>query len=88
MAGGRLRFHGAPETLMASAEGQVWQWTLPADQLAEARTRLKISRAQRRTDGVEVRVVGARPSDDAVPVAPDLEDAYLWLLHCGGEAAA
>jgi ABC-type multidrug transport system ATPase subunit len=88
MAGGRLRFHGTPEALMAAAEGRVWQWTLPAEQLAEARARLKISRAQRRTDGVEVRVVGARPSDDAVPVAPDLEDAYLWLLHCGGEAAA
>ena len=86
MAGGRLRFHGAPETLMASADGQVWQWTLPAAQLAEARTRLKISRAQRRAHGVEVRVVGAKPSDDAVRVAPDLEDAYLWLLHRSGEA--
>jgi ABC-type multidrug transport system ATPase subunit len=86
MAGGRLRFHGAPETLMASADGQVWQWTLPAEQLANARTRLKISRAQRRAHGVEVRVVGEKPSDDAVRVAPDLEDAYLWLLHRSGEA--
>ena len=87
MAGGRLRFHGAPETLMAAAEGQVWQWTLPADALAEARTRLKISRAQRRAHGVEVRVVGDKPSEDAQRVAPDLEDAYLWLLHRSGEAA-
>ena len=86
MAGGRLRFHGAPEALMASADGQVWQWTLPAARLAEARTRLNISRAQRRSDGVEVRVVGERPSDDAVRVAPDLEDAYLWLLHRSDEA--
>ena len=88
MAGGRLRFHGAPEALMARAEGQVWQWTLPAERLAEARTRLRISRAQRRANGVEVRVVGARPADDALRVAPDLEDAYLWLLQCSGEAAA
>jgi hypothetical protein len=88
MAGGRLRFHGAPEALMAAAEGQVWQWTLPADALAEARTRLKISRAQRRAHGVEVRVVGDRPSADAMRVAPDLEDAYLWLLHRADEAQA
>lgn len=88
MAGGKLRFHGAPEALMAAAEGHVWQWTLPAEQLAEARTRLKISRAQRRADGVEVRVVGGQPSADAVRVAPDLEDAYLWLLHRSGEASA
>ena len=86
MAGGKLRFHGAPEALMAAAEGHVWQWTLPAEQLTEARTHLKISRAQRRADGVEVRVVGERPSDEAVRVVPDLEDSYLWLLHRSGEA--
>jgi ABC-type multidrug transport system ATPase subunit len=88
MAGGKLRFHGAPEALMAEAEGHVWQWTLPAAQLADARTRLKISRAQRRADGVQVRVVGEQPSADAIRVAPDLEDAYLWLLHRSGEADA
>ena len=88
MAGGELRFHGTPEALMAAADGHVWQWTLPAEQLTEARTQLKISRAQRRTQGVEVRVVGGQPSADAVRVTPDLEDAYLWLLHRSGEAAA
>ena len=88
MAAGKLRFHGTPEALMAAAEGHAWQWTLPAEQLAEARTRLKISRAQRRAHGVEVRVVGEQPSADAVRVAPDLEDAYLWLLHRSGEAGA
>jgi hypothetical protein len=32
-----------------------------------------------------VRVVGDdAPAADAIPVAPDLEDAYLWLLHRSG----
>jgi ABC-2 type transport system ATP-binding protein len=85
MSGGRLRFHGTPEALMAEADGHVWQWTVAAEQLAEARARLRISRAQRRAHGVEVRVVGEEPpAADAVPVAPDLEDAYLWLLHRSG----
>ena len=85
MSGGQLRFHGTPEALMAQAEGHVWQWTLPAEQLAEARATLRISRAQRRTHGVEVRVVGDEaPAPDAIQVAPDLEDAYLWLLHRSG----
>ena len=85
MSGGRLRFHGTPEALMAEADGHVWQWTVAAEQLAEARTRLRNSRAQRRAHGVEVRVVGEEPpASDAVPVAPDLEDAYLWLLHRNG----
>ena len=85
MSGGRLRFHGTPEALMAQADGHVWQWTVAAEQLAEARARLRISRAQRRAHGVEVRVVGEEPpAPDAMPVAPDLEDAYLRLLHRDG----
>ena len=82
LVGGRLRFHGTPEALMADADGHVWSWTVPSERLAEVRAGHRISRAQRRVDGVEVRVVGERlPSADAMPVAPDLEDAYLWRLH-------
>ena len=82
LVGGRLRFHGTPEALMADADGHVWSWTVPSERLAEVRAGHRISRAQRRADGVEVRVVGERlPSADAMPVAPDLEDAYLWRLH-------
>jgi ABC-type multidrug transport system ATPase subunit len=88
MAGGQLRFHGTPEALIASAQGHVWNWTVGAEQLADVRAKFRVSRAQRRAHGVEVRVVGERaPSDDAAPVAPDLEDAYLWLLHRAGAPA-
>jgi ABC-type multidrug transport system ATPase subunit len=88
MAGGRLRFHGSPEVLMAEAEGHVWQATIDAAELADARARLRISRAQRRAHGVELRVVGEQaPSPGAGAVPPDLEDAYLWLLHRSGAPA-
>ena len=82
---GQLRFHGSPEALVAAAEGHVWQWTIPSESLANVRAQSRISRAQRRAHGVEVRVVGdASPSADALPVVPDLEDAYLCLLHRTG----
>jgi ABC-type multidrug transport system ATPase subunit len=82
LVGGQLRFHGTPEALIADAQGCVWSWTVPSDRLAEVRAAHRISRAQRRTDGVEIRVVGDRtPSNDATAIAPDLEDAYLWRLH-------
>jgi ABC-type multidrug transport system ATPase subunit len=88
MAGGQLRFHGTPEALIGGAQGHVWDWTVSAEQLADVRAKFRVSRAQRRAHGVEVRVVGERaPSDDATPVAADLEDAYLWLLHRTGAAA-
>jgi ABC-type multidrug transport system ATPase subunit len=82
LVGGQLRFHGTPEALIADAQGCVWSWTVPSDRLAEVRAAHRISRAQRRADGVEIRVVGDRtPSNDATAIAPDLEDAYLWRLH-------
>ncbi|NDK39049.1 ABC transporter ATP-binding protein [Pseudoxanthomonas gei] len=88
MAGGQLRFHGTPEALIADAVGHVWSWTVPSERLAEVRAAHRISRAQRRSDGVEIRVVGEQlPSNDARAVAPDLEDAYLWRLHRTGLAA-
>src|SRR5688572_7843876 len=88
LAGGVLRFHGSPEALVAAAQGHVWSWTIAADRLPDVRARFRVSRAQRRGTGVEVRVVGeSSPSDDATPVAPDLEDAYLWLLYRAGANA-
>ncbi|GAB3347499.1 ABC transporter ATP-binding protein [Lysobacter tyrosinilyticus] len=88
MAAGQLRFHGTPEALIASAQGHVWNWMVPSEQLADVRAKFRISRAQRRAQGVEVRVVGERaPSNDAALVSPDLEDAYLWLLHRAGASA-
>lgn len=81
MAKGRLLFNGAPEPLVAQASGHVWEWLVPESRVADARTKFTISASLRRPDGVRLRVVGATaPSDDAHACAPDLEDAYLWLL--------
>jgi ABC-2 type transport system ATP-binding protein len=81
MANGRLRFHGTPEALVERAEGHVWEWTLPAEQLAEVRDRFVLCASLRRPDGIRVRVVSAqRPHADAQAVTPGLEDAYTWLL--------
>ena len=81
MAKGRLLFNGATEPLVAQAEGHVWEWLVPESQVADARAKFTISSSLRRPDGVRLRIVGANPpSDDAQACAPDLEDAYLWLL--------
>lgn len=81
MAKGKLLFFGAPELLVAQADGHVWEWLVPESQVAQARTQFTISSSLRRPDGVRLRVVAATsPSDDAQASTPDLEDAYLWLL--------
>jgi ABC-2 type transport system ATP-binding protein len=81
MARGHLLFTGAPESLVARAEGHVWEWLVPEARVAEARTQFTISGSLRRPDGVRLRIVGEHaPSLDAEACAPNLEDAYLWLL--------
>jgi ABC-2 type transport system ATP-binding protein len=81
MAKGKLLFNGAPELLVATAQGHVWEWLVPEARVADAHATFTISSSLRRVDGVRLRIVGADPpSADAQACTPDLEDAYLWLL--------
>jgi ABC-type multidrug transport system ATPase subunit len=85
MAGGRLRQRGSPADLLRQAEGRVWELTVPAGALTELRERHLVSRMIRTGPGVRVRVLApVPPGPDAVPVAPDLEDAYLTIIHAAG----
>lgn len=78
---GQLLSHGAPEHLLQVVEGMVWQWVIPSTQLSSAKQQYLISSTARRSDGVHVRVVAeAAPGPDAQLVAPNLEDAYLYLV--------
>jgi ABC-type multidrug transport system ATPase subunit len=89
IAQGQLLTHGAPEALLASVEGKVWDWVLPSAALSEVKQRHLISTALRRADGVHVRVVGtAMPGAGATPAAPTLEDAYLHHVSSHRQAAA
>jgi ABC-2 type transport system ATP-binding protein len=82
MAGGRLRLRGSPQDLLRRAEGRVWELTVPPGALAQLRERRLISRMIRTPAGVRVRLLApAAPGADAAPVPPDLEDAYLTIIH-------
>lgn len=82
MVGGRLRLRGSPKYLLRQAEGWVWEMTVPSDALARLRDRHPISRMIRTEAGVRVRVLAPQaPGPGAVPVPPDLEDAYLTIVH-------
>lgn len=87
MSGGRLRVRGTPEEVLRLAQGQVWEVTVPAEALPMLRERHVISKQVRTPAGMRVRVLApSAPVADAVPVAPDLEDAYLAVVH--GPAAS
>jgi ABC-2 type transport system ATP-binding protein len=82
MAGGGLRLRGRPQDLLRQAEGRVWETTVPPDALARLRQRHVVSRMVRTSAGVRVRLLApVPPTPDAVPAPPDLEDAYLTIIH-------
>ena len=81
IARGRLLNAAAPESLLAAAEGRVWEWMVPGDALLEFRRHHRVSGTLRRSEGVQVRVVSdTPPAPGARAVTPTLEDAYLLAM--------
>ena len=79
----------AREALLARARGRVWELTVPPDALARLRDQHPVSKMVRTRDGVRVRLLAsAAPAADAAPVPPDLEDAYLTIVHGAAPRAA
>jgi len=77
---GRLAWSGTPAALLADAAGAAWALTLPAAAFAEHRERWRVSGAHRRGAQVEARLVASeRPHPLATPVAPTIEEAYLYF---------
>jgi ABC-2 type transport system ATP-binding protein len=84
---GRLVRQGAPEALLRSVEGKVWEWVAPSAELPALKQRLLISGTIRTSQGVQVRAVADEaPAVQAVPASPRLEDAYLYLARDGSPA--
>ena len=78
---GRLVAHEAPEALLASVEGMVWEWVVASGELALVRREYLTSSTIHRGDGVHVRLVSpVAPGAGAVRVTPTLEDAYLYRV--------
>jgi ABC-type multidrug transport system ATPase subunit len=81
---GQLRFRGRPADLIAQAAGQVWLVKVNSSQVAGLQDRYAVVGAVRRTDGVELRLLGDPASlsglSDLLPAAPTLEDAYILQM--------
>jgi ABC-type multidrug transport system ATPase subunit len=78
---GELVVHSAPETLLQSVSGRVWEVVVPSSELSGLRERYRVSSTAHRTDGVHARVVAEHaPGASARPLEPSLEDAYLSAL--------
>ncbi|HEY5609653.1 MAG TPA: ATP-binding cassette domain-containing protein, partial [Thermoanaerobaculia bacterium] len=75
---GRLRFDGAPATLIERARGRVFETVLGDDDVRHFSERYRITARVRTLGGIRVRAVAA--PDEAIEgaaVEPSLEEAYL-----------
>jgi ABC-2 type transport system ATP-binding protein len=78
---GQLLCEAAPENLLQELEGKVWEWTVASEDLPALKQKHIVSGTIRRSDGVQVRVVGAaQPEEQSRGVDPSLEDAYLYFI--------
>lgn len=81
MAQGRLLAFATPEDLITTVRGKVWSWTIASEDLTKARESYLVSSMIRTSNGLALRVVSAtKPSPDATPADPNLEDAYLFAI--------
>src|SRR5437763_7797163 len=79
MKNGALLTMATPETLLRMCEGHVWQSVVASEQFDQLRTKMKISSAVRKPDGVHIRFVVPSSEIAAASAAPELEDAFLYL---------
>jgi len=80
MKQGRLVTCAPPEDLLRSAAGAVWDIVLSSSDYEAQRSKLRISHALRKPDGVHLRVVQRTPPPGAVAAEPDLEDAFVYTM--------
>ncbi|WNS40741.1 ABC transporter ATP-binding protein [Paenibacillus sp. MMS20-IR301] len=86
LAKGQLLMRSAPAELLHTVQGKVWSVVIPDQALQEARKKWTISGTVRRADGLQLRVVADTPPlPDSSPVAPSLEDAYLYIRTARGD---
>ncbi|MEM8997335.1 MAG: ATP-binding cassette domain-containing protein, partial [Acidobacteriota bacterium] len=82
--GGRLCFDGAPDALIDSTHGRVFERLLSDAELRDFSTRYRVTTRVRTLDGIRVRAVATvdqKPAGELV--RPNLEEAYLATLGHG-----
>jgi ABC-2 type transport system ATP-binding protein len=76
---GEMIFHGAIAELVEAARGKVWSLTTSGER---PQGEVTVISTMHLGDRVQYRIVGeVPPAADAQPVAPSLEDGYIWLMR-------
>lgn len=77
---GKMLFHGASDKLISLADGHVWEYTV--GDMSQIPDSLAASSIVQGANGISVKSVGAvKPTENARPALPSLEDACLYAMR-------
>jgi len=78
---GQLKYHGTPMDMVHLAKNMVWQFDLSVAEFDQMENKQLITHHMRQGDQIRIRFLAKKkPTEDAIPVNPILEDAYLCLI--------
>jgi multidrug efflux pump subunit AcrB/ABC-type multidrug transport system ATPase subunit len=87
LLGGGVKFTGTPRELIERTQGHVWQAHIPEGELTGVRKAVNVVHHMRDAGKVRVRILAEKkPLEEAIPVVPTLEDAYMWLMGSAGRS--
>ncbi|WP_235298211.1 efflux RND transporter permease subunit [Portibacter marinus] len=78
---GEVKYQGSPLDMVHLANGLIWEYLIPANQFTQEDEAHVIVNHIREGENIKVRCISnTRPNENAYPIEPVLEDAYLCLL--------
>ncbi len=78
---GRVKYNGTPSDMIHLAKDMVWQFDIPATEFDKMENKQLVTHHMRQGDQIRVRFLSKeKPTKDAIPANPILEDAYLCLI--------
>ncbi len=80
LAGGKVQLEGAPQELIRSTQGRVWQRTVPHTQLAEMQASHEVISHRFFAGDIVVHVLADSQPEGFAPVSGGLEDVYFATL--------
>lgn len=85
---GRVRFEGTVDEMRERVRGRMWQVDMLPGERQQYGDKYLETALMREGGRIHIRLVAdAAPDGSARAVEPNLEDAYIWLMHEDGHAA-
>ena len=88
MKDGQIAISGVPGEIISSMPETVWQCSVPREKADEYLRAFKVANIKTVPGGMELRIISpGKPTPDAVPTEPTLEDVFLYYFgERAGEA--